>query len=268
MFSREQLLETAKASPSAVAIHDKQAWLNLFSEDSEVHDPVGSRGHAGAQALERFYDTFIAPNQIRFDVAHDIVCGQTVVRDLTIITHMGGAALKVNVPLYIRYEIVADHSQSPRVRRLYAHWELLPMITRQVFNQGMSTGLGALVKLSANMLRHQGLSGALGFSRAFAGVGRRAKRQVETCLQALNRGDSAALQACFTPTASLCLAEADVSFSDLSESLHSLRWHKMIAGGQQVVVTLLQNEQRMLALFDFAESSAHISALKVYRDTA
>ncbi len=268
MFSREQLLQTAKASPAAVAIHDKQAWLALFSDDAEVHDPVGSHGHAGRQALERFYDTFIAPNQIRFDVDHDMVCGHTVVRDLTIVTHMGGTKLEVAVPLYIRYEMVVGPDERPRVRRLYAHWELLPMMSRQVFHQGLGTGFHALLTLSANMLRQQGLKGALGFSRAFFGVGQRAKRRVEACLNALNQGDRTALQGYFSATARVELAGTPISLHELIDSLHDLHWQKMIAGGQHVVVSLHRNHERMLALFEFAGAAGMISALNIYRDTA
>ncbi|RZO86751.1 MAG: nuclear transport factor 2 family protein [Oceanococcus sp.] len=268
MFSRAELLDTAQASPRAVAAHDKSTWLGLFADDAEVHDPVGSRGHAGPAALARFYDTFIAPNQIRFDVDHDIVCGQTVVRDLVIVTHMGGTALTVGVPLYIRYEIVAGSDGRPRVRRLYAHWELLPMMTRQVFSQGLRTGLSALLALSGNMLRQQGLSGALGFSRAFVGVGASAKRCAEQFLNALNAGQTAHMRQLVEANAPIQLANQTVALDALCTQLSDIRWSKVIAGGRQVVLTLFQQEQRMVAVFDFAHSSSQISALTIYRDTA
>ncbi len=268
MFSREPLLETAKASPIAVASHDKRAWLGLFTDDAEVHDPVGSKGHAGAAALERFYDTFIAPNRIRFDVDHDIVCGQTVVRDLVIVTHMGGTALDVGVPLYIRYEIVAGPDGHPRVRRLYAHWELLPMMTRQVFSQGLTTGLSALITLSKNMLKQQGMGGALGFSRAFFGVGTTAKRSVQRFLQALKDGDNTTLNSLMETNATVKLGDQDIALASLSAQLTGLRWQKVIGGGRQVVLTLLQGDARMVAVFDFAHTQSQISALTIYRDTA
>ncbi len=267
MFSKDRLLETAKASPQAVARHDKSAWLNLFAQDAEVHDPVGSQAHRGRAALERFYDTFIAPNQIHFKVDHDIVSGQTVVRDLVIETRMGGTALQVDVPLYIRYEIVNEAGQ-PKVHRLYAHWELLPMMRGQVFKDGLATGLIALVKLSRNMLSHQGLAGALGFSRAFTGVGANAKRTAEHFLRALADGDDIRASLHLALKAQLQHNGSPIGLAPLREQLSGLSWRKMLAGGRQVTVSLDYAGQRALALFDFARDSAHISALRIYSDTA
>ena len=72
-------------SPAAVAAHDKAAWLGLFARYSLVEDPVGSRPcvsrpsdstHNGP--LARFYDTFIAANDIRFVVERDMIGGDVV----------------------------------------------------------------------------------------------------------------------------------------------------------------------------------------------
>ena len=41
----EELLELVNRSPAAVAIHDKQAWLELFSRAAVVQDPVGTAPH-------------------------------------------------------------------------------------------------------------------------------------------------------------------------------------------------------------------------------
>lgn len=265
MFSRTQLLETAKASPTAVAAHDKAAWLGLFSRDAEVHDPVGSRGHAGAAALERFYETFIAPNTIRFEVAHDIVCGQTVVRDVIIHTHMGGTALQVAVPLFIRYEIVEEDGQ-PRVRRLYAHWELLSMMGGQVFSSGIGAGLIALLRLSGNMLRHQGLGGALGFSRAFAGVGRAARRSARAFLDALSAGDEALAAQNLAPDCSIEHGLEPVSLSELARALTGLRWDKLLLGGRQASARLDCAGEMAVALLDFAADGRHIQRVRIYRE--
>ena len=39
----EDLLELARQSPAAVAVHDKKAWLGLFADRHVVEDPVGGR---------------------------------------------------------------------------------------------------------------------------------------------------------------------------------------------------------------------------------
>ena len=82
-FSKDQMLAVVNASPAAVAAHDKSQWLGLFSRQGIVEDPVGSAAHvrkAGLQAvdpLDPFYETFIAPNDIRFEVERDLVCGRS-----------------------------------------------------------------------------------------------------------------------------------------------------------------------------------------------
>ncbi|MGB0213112.1 nuclear transport factor 2 family protein, partial [Algiphilus sp.] len=123
----EAMLACVRASPEAVAAHDKAAWLGLFADDAEVHDPVGSRGHRGHSAISRFYDTFIARNEIRFEVLAEGACDDIVFRDVVIHTRMG-TGLTVAVPAHLRYQLVADDDGALRIRRLDAHWELRRMI--------------------------------------------------------------------------------------------------------------------------------------------
>ena len=62
----------------------------------------------GTDAIARFYDTFIAPNDIAFDVAHDFAGPATVLRDLTITITMSTGA-RVRVPMHLRYEVVEEN---------------------------------------------------------------------------------------------------------------------------------------------------------------
>ena len=250
----------------AVAEHDRDGWLALFADDAEVHDPVGSRGHAGRAALERFYDTFIAPNRIRFTVDHDIVCQQTVVRDVVISTGMGNTPLQVDVPLFIRYEMV-DQSGQPKVRRLYAHWELAPMMSQQVFRQGLLTGLSAMISLSGTMLRHQGLGGALGFSKAFFGVGHAAKQQCTRLLEAVQQGDTTELKQRL-PVEGALWGSDTLDADQLIDRLSNVRWEKVLAGGRQVSARLHSDQGRAVALFDMADNGKDIAQLRVYANQA
>src|ERR1700756_4358597 len=94
--SAGELLAPVEASPRAVAAHERDAWVGLFAPGARVCDPVGSRPHTGRAAIERFYDTFIGPNDIVFRVERDVVCGMTVWRDLGIETTMStGVTLRV-----------------------------------------------------------------------------------------------------------------------------------------------------------------------------
>ena len=118
---KSDLLKQVEKSPAAVAIHDKKAWMSIFAQYHIVEDPVGSNPHIsglydsvsgcrGNDALSRFFDTFIAPNKISFDVKRDIVCGTHVVRDLTINIEMS-AKVKAQVPMHLLYELISENGE-------------------------------------------------------------------------------------------------------------------------------------------------------------
>ena len=93
---------------------------------------MGSPAHIGNElvgnkALGRFYDTFIAPNKIEFEVAKDSVNGNLVVRDLNVHTTM--STLKLIVPMHLLYELEEEQGIY-RIKRLAAHWELMPMMSQ------------------------------------------------------------------------------------------------------------------------------------------
>ncbi|MDR2281441.1 MAG: nuclear transport factor 2 family protein [Gordonia sp. (in: high G+C Gram-positive bacteria)] len=169
MDHRQAMLATAKGSPTAVAAHDKDAWLALFTDDGIVNDPVGSAPHRGSDELSAFYDTFIAPNTVVFHPHHDIVCGDVVVRDVTLEIRMSDA-VALSVPVHLRYEM----SGPDRIAGLYAHWEL-PTMIRQMLSKGLSAA-PVSVRLTKLLLQNQGLAGTAGFSRGFARVGAKEKR--------------------------------------------------------------------------------------------
>lgn len=167
--SREERLAIAKRSPATVAAHDKAAWLGMFSRDAVVEDPVGTPpnrkgvhcrpGRSREDELGEFYETFISPNDIRFEVARDIVCGSEVIRDVVLhITMRTG--LRVAVPAYVIYRLV-DEDGAIRVARLAAHWEPAGM-TAQVLRGGPK-GWKTLLASSGRMLSIQGLRATMAY---------------------------------------------------------------------------------------------------------
>jgi hypothetical protein len=203
-YEREEILAIVEGSPKAVAVHDRQAWISLYAKHNVVEDPVGSRPHhsgvldrttgtRGNGPLERFYDTFIAHNEITFHPNQDIVSGRTVIRDLTIETRMSTGTV-ANVPMYVVYELV-EEEDGLKICRLAAHWELVPMV-KQVLGQGLP-GLRSMVLLGARMMRRQGLGGSLGFARGFRGISRKGKQTVQEFAEAAQSGDTARLSRLF-----------------------------------------------------------------------
>lgn len=199
---RDRMLEAVEASPRRVAAHDKAGWLELFAHDAVIEDPVGSAPHrkgrrvqGGDDELGRFYETFIAPNEIRFEVLEDLVAAAEVVRDVRIHTKLS-TGLAIVVPAYLVYELV-DEDGEVRISRLAAHWELA-RLSAQALRSG-ARGLATMAGLGARMLRLQGAVGVLGYSQAMlAGIGRRGVQAAEALAAAASRRDAATV-------ASLCM---------------------------------------------------------------
>lgn len=193
--SREDLFDAVRASPDAVARHDKQGWLDSFSEHAIVEDPVGTAGAHGRADLARFYDTFIAPNDVSFEVAQDIVVGETVLRDV-VIQIRSSFGIEMRVPAYLLYELVEEDGHL-KIARLAAHWELARM-TPQAMRRGLA-GLRMMTAQSIRMLRIQGWRGMRGYMRGFSGVGARGKEAVRRFADAARDRDHAVIAGLLAP---------------------------------------------------------------------
>jgi hypothetical protein len=278
LFSSAQCLALAEQSPQAVAEHDKGAWLDLFARYNLVEDPVGSAPHVGGSydqrqgyrgrgRLERFYETFIAPNSIRFDVHQDIVCGLHVMRDITIEITMSPDVM-VRVPVHLLYELTPEEGEL-KIFRLAAHWELWPMLKQQV-----ASGLPFLKvgwASGARMLRYQGMSGIAGFLRGLSSVGSRGKEQVARFAQYFNTGDARAMEGLFSrPVAGVNfpLASATLAPADCIAQGGTMTFSKVLAAGNVVSVTVDYSKGDThhpgVALFEFNKKSLEIVAVSFY----
>lgn len=160
-------IKVVEGSPQAVANHDKQGWLNLFTSDAEILDPVGAGGFSTPDKREAFYETFIAPHKIRFEVHQDIVCDNEVWRDVTIHTLMSGGSI-LEVPALLNYEI-RDFPRDPKIARMHAYWQL-PDMTTALLRQ--PSGLNDSNQQSQRLLTNFGFFGAMEYSRGFDRAGK------------------------------------------------------------------------------------------------
>jgi hypothetical protein len=273
---RSVLLDTAMNSPRAVASHDRDAWLGLFADCHIVEDPVGSKPHFGGVfdvatgvrgrgALERFFDTFIAPNNIVFHVDRDMVCDYHVVRDLTIEIHMAPTVI-TRVPMHLLYELVEQRGQL-KIQRLAAHWELGPMLRQTA--QPTLAHLRVNNALGARMFKLQGLSGVGGFMRALSSVGENGKAVVHRLGHALTQGDTKASLALFTTDATVAFpyGTEPIAPPTLLSVCRQLSFTKMLAAGDAVTASFtLNNEHRGVAFFYFNRRSLRISRAVFYWD--
>jgi hypothetical protein len=219
--SRAELLRLVERSPACVAAHDREGWLALFAPGAVVSDPVGAAPHRqgaavrrGRDALGRFWDTFIARNQIRFEVRADFVAGWEVARDVRIHTRLPNG-FAIEVPAHLRYELAAapaapgaggegrqGDGRGLRIAALSAHWEARRLSAKAL--RGGWRGLTGVTALSGRMLRLQGPRGVAGYLRALTrGAFARGHEAAEAVGAALATGDEAALRARLTDDARL-----------------------------------------------------------------
>jgi hypothetical protein len=275
---KETLIAVVEQSPAAVAIHDKQAWMGIFAQYHVVEDPVGSAPHFGGLydaksarrgrgALDRFFDTFIAPNDIVFDVQKDVVCANHVVRDLTVHISMSGK-VNIAVPMHLLYELVQEQGEW-KIMHLAAHWELLPMM-KQLISQGIAC-VPILSALTVRMLKLQGLSGMLGFSKAVFNIGERGKQQAQAFISAFNNRDNKTLETLLEPNALLMLpfgAEAITAAQALKKNIQHPTINKVMVSGDIVSASLhlMQDgeEKQGVVFFEFNKKTRKIAALRCY----
>lgn len=273
------LLEQAKKSPAAVAIHDKQAWMSIFALYHVVEDPVGSTPHVGGiydatsgqrgnGALSRFFDTFIAPNKISFEVHRDVVCANHVVRDITIHLQMS-PTIHAEVPMHAIYELGLEQGEW-KIIRLAAHWELVPMVM-QLLGKGFGC-LGVLSGLTVRMLKLQGVGGMLGFAKGALNVGGHGKRVAEQFVSSFNARNGSALAGCFAsdlPTISLPWGSMPVAPSQLLAHLGGeLALRKVMASGDTVTASLSLTkdgvEKPGVVVFEFNRKVGKIARIRFY----
>ncbi|WP_433200716.1 SgcJ/EcaC family oxidoreductase [Nocardia sp. CA-107356] len=257
----QDLLAAVQASPRAVAAHDKAAWVDLFAADATVNDPVGSRPHIGRAAIERFYDTFIGPNTIAFQINHDFVGPPTVVRDLLIRTTMSTGAT-VAVPMHLRYDLVEEDGVW-KITRLAAHWELAAMIV-QLLRTGLP-GLGAALKLGPQLIANQGFDGMLGMMRALRSVGRAGKRTAAEVFSAAAATDIARVRRLLSDHTILELpAGTRISLEEFTNRTRNMQWDKLIAAGRTVSASVRLDAAHGVAFIEFATDTRHITAIRVF----
>ncbi|MDC3953417.1 nuclear transport factor 2 family protein [Polyangium jinanense] len=201
-WSRDDVLAVVKSSPDRVAAHDKAGWVGLFAHGAVVEDPVGgppARKGAdprdGDDELGRFYDVYIAPNDVHFEVLADVVQGLVVVRDVNITTRTPNDA-RVALPAYLIYEL-GEFDGALRVTRMRAFWELRGVTAAAL--KGGPKSLIAMTGLTARMLRIQGFSNVSTYLEGlWRGIFERGHATVEELARTIGERDLAGLRGLFT----------------------------------------------------------------------
>lgn len=200
-LSRDTLLALVARSPACVAAHDREGWLSLFAEDAAIEDPVGSPPAPKRDGtLGRFWDAFIAPNSIYFDVSADHTTPSATFRDSTIHTRTP-SGVTVAVESYLEYR-VTERDGALRVERMRAFWSLRKMVLFVV--KSGPRAWWAMSSLFVGMFRNLGVSWVLEYlASLWRTIGGRGERVAYELAEALSRRDEGAVRALFSADASV-----------------------------------------------------------------
>lgn len=259
--NRDDLLAAVERSPQAAAAHDRAGWIGLFTSDGRVEDPVGSQPHVGHEQIGRFYDTFIAPRDIKFHRDLDIVSGSVVLRDVELEVAMA-PGVTMFVPAFLRYDLrKADGDWNIAVLRAY--WDL-PAMMLQFLRSGSSAITPAL-KLSQGLLDNQGLRGAAGFMTGFRRAGARHKKRVTTFLDAVARADKDTARQTLSPSAPITLGDDEVlDLAELAGQLRQASWRKISGAGSTVTVSLASEHGRGIMFADLTWRGDQINRIRYF----
>ncbi|BBY83654.1 nuclear transport factor 2 family protein [Mycolicibacterium pulveris] len=262
-ISRADALAAVERSPAAFAVHDRTAWVDAFTFDGRVEDPVGSHPHRGRTAISRFYDTFIGPRDIGFHRDVDIVVGATVIRDLELEVGMG-AGVTMRIPAYLRYDVAHDQGEL-KIAALYAFWELPGMVT-QFLRNGVRSVLPGL-SLSKGLLLNQGLVGALGFLSGLRGPGPQGKRRFNDFLADARAGDEVALRRWLGKGTRITRGDdVPMSGAELLSRLAGARQRKVIAAGYSLVAGIDRSGRRDVLMAEVSTRPFTIDRIRYFSD--
>ncbi len=109
--------------------HAKQRWLALFADDAIIEDPIGpspvdpeGKGHRAKEGISAFWDLFITPHQLKFDIARSYAVGNEVAFVGTVTASIDGRTL-ATVDGVFTYKINA----AGKIVAYRAYWEFEQM---------------------------------------------------------------------------------------------------------------------------------------------
>jgi steroid delta-isomerase len=117
--------EASYKSIEYVTAKDKESWLDLFSDDAVIQDPVGESpldptglGHRGKDAISKFWDMIIAPGNASFTIQCSLPAGDECANVAEVINRMpGGVEIKVDMV------VVYTANDDGKFTSLKAYWE-------------------------------------------------------------------------------------------------------------------------------------------------
>lgn len=241
------ILAAVEQSPLAAGRHDRAGWVGLFTDDGQVEDPVGSAPHRGHREIGLFFDTFIAPRDITVRSDADIVCGTTVLRDVTLEVKMG-AAVTMSIPAILRYT-VRDVGDELKIAELQAFWELPTMLGQ--FARNGAHAVPVTVALTRALLANQRIGGTMGFLRGLYRPARGHRAEIEALVTALTGGDQLTARRILHDGARVTLGDHQpLTVDSLGVRLSGARQATRLAAGSMTAVSVRTEDGPGVLLID------------------
>ena len=121
----------SKQSIEYATSKQKDGWLNLFSPDAQLHDPVGcspldlnGQGHCGHDAIARFWDSIIQPADLSIDVILRILSGEHACAVHQVVSHTLADNQVSQVPMIVTYDV----NHQGLITLLRAFWNFSAMM--------------------------------------------------------------------------------------------------------------------------------------------
>ena len=116
----------SRRSMETVSRRAKDEWLELYTEDAVIEDPVGpspfdpeGKGHRGRERMAAFWDGTIATTErLDFEINESYVAGNEVANVGNITAHLPGGVKLQTFGVYI-YRVDPDG----RINSLRSYWE-------------------------------------------------------------------------------------------------------------------------------------------------
>mmetsp|Transcript_7419 Transcript_7419/g.9723 ORF Transcript_7419/g.9723 Transcript_7419/m.9723 type:complete len:326 (+) Transcript_7419:145-1122(+) len=273
-----RLLELAKTSPILALKHDKEGWLKLFAKEASVQDPVGAPEH---KDLSIFWDTFIGPNEIVFDVTYDWVDKprKIVYRavDIHITFPSGGVQVQ---PVYLQYR----YDDNDKLNALRAFWQMTKGYPRMesVLTDSLKYSVGA-TSAFITVFKNFGLSWGWEYVKGLgAGMFSGGEACVANFFEAYNNRNIAAMESTFAtkkivmtlPEGKSVAGDAKEVASALEETFNvvDIKVGKVYNSGYRSAVMIdvkvdADNDYQMykgLAIFDIADKGSVTERIQIY----
>jgi len=104
---------------------DKERWLNLFTDNAVVQDPVGvspldptGLGHKGKEAIAQFWDMVIAPTEMDFRIQSSHPAGDECANFVHLINKLPGG-----IEIDMHMVVVYTANDEGKITNLKAYWE-------------------------------------------------------------------------------------------------------------------------------------------------